>query len=303
MDRHGCVVLAFGVDVTEGGWRSRCRIIGGEQRHSGPRFPASREEPPENNLQRRGMTAPFASMDVASWAVDYQTLLTGAATMQEKRDALGNGVIEQSVEIYTRLVARPVCLEEFRHGTFLYGFDYYSHLEQKEAVPLSDTIDDRVIIAIGSSAPPQDKKETDKRRNAWIGLTGRRFGPQYDKGHFFARTIGGTTEVNLFPQRRDLNRGWSDAGKIFVEMEKYCRAHLGTLCFHRPIYLDETLRPTAFDFGVLKRDGELWIAHFDNQEIPIDGGFFQNKILPVKEHAWRESIRRKQAAIDALGRL
>lgn len=236
-------------------------------------------------------------MTLAGWTIDYPSLVAGAANMQEKRNALGNGILEQSVLVYTRQVGRPVCLQEIPCGSFFYGLDYYSFLELKQQAPLSDTIDDRVFFVLGSAAPALDARHARVRLRGLIGNTEKRFGPQYDKGHFIARTIGGGTEVNIFPQRRDLNRGWSIEGKLFRSMEQYCQDHPGTLCFNRPIYLDESMRPAAFDFGLLKEDGELWVAQFDNQEIPVDGGFFQNRILPGKElNEWRASLRKRDSS-------
>jgi hypothetical protein len=74
-------------------------------------------------------------------------------------------------------------------------------------------------------------------------------------------------ELNVFVQRRDLNRGWSVAGKRFRSMEKYCSSNPGTFCFSRPIYsfADGSSKPVAVEFGVLKADGELWVEVFDNQ--------------------------------------
>jgi hypothetical protein len=59
-------------------------------------------------------------------------------------------------------------------------------------------------------------------------------------------TIGSVVdglEANVFVQRRDLNRGWSPAGKRFREMEKYCVSNRGTFCFSRPFYTDQTAKP------------------------------------------------------------
>lgn len=90
----------------------------------------------------------------------------------------------------------------------LYGFDNYSWLELKGKAPLNETIEDRVVFVVGSSAP--QAAENAKKASSWlrglIGATERRFGPQYDKGHFMARSNGGGSQLNIFPQRRDLNR-------------------------------------------------------------------------------------------------
>ncbi len=39
------------------------------------------------------------------------------------------------------------------------------------------------------------------------------FGNDYDKGHFIAHYSGGPIDINLFPQHRDVNRGWSSQGR------------------------------------------------------------------------------------------
>jgi hypothetical protein len=57
------------------------------------------------------------------------------------------------------------------------------------------------------------------------------------------------------------------------------------LCFNRPIYLTKSLRPDAFDFGLLKAHGELWVAQFDNREILEDGGM-------LKSNSSRQRIER-----------
>jgi hypothetical protein len=69
----------------------------------------------------------------------------------------------------------------------------------------------------------------------------------------------------VFVQRRDLNRGWSEDGKRFRQMEQYCVEHPGTLCFARPIYADGTSRPAWLDFGLIQQEGDLWVECFDNR--------------------------------------
>lgn len=50
-----------------------------------------------------------------------------------------------------------------------------------------------------------------------------------DKGHFLGHASGGVLDINLFPHRRELNRGWSDDGKRFRRMERYVAAHIHLL--------------------------------------------------------------------------
>src|SRR6267154_6075918 len=101
-----------------------------------------------------------------------------------------------------------------------------------------------------------------------VGATETTFGRDWDKGHFIAHSIGGAVdraEANVFVQLRALNRGWSEAGKRFREMEAYCEANPGTFCFNRPIYDDQTARPAFFEFGLVKREGRLWVECFSNR--------------------------------------
>jgi hypothetical protein len=237
-------------------------------------------------------------VDLLEWAIDYQALIKDAKTIQEKRNCLGNGVTDLATEIYKRLIQRPTLVDEIEYNSFIYGFDNYSWLEMKGKVLLSEEIQDRVVFVVGSSTPEgaEDKKKTSAWLGGLIGPTGQCFGPQYDKGHFMARRNGGGSQLNIFPQRRDVNRPWSSEGKLFRDMETYCHAHPKTLCFSRPIYLQESMRPDAYDFGLLKEDGELWWTQFDNQEIPEDGGMFQNRIPKGKElNSWRVALRRAAA--------
>jgi hypothetical protein len=66
-------------------------------------------------------------------------------------------------------------------------------------------------------------------------------------------------EANVFLRRRAINRG------PYPQMERYCAANPGVLCFSHPLYEDFSSRPAAVEFGILKGDGELWVRRFDNQ--------------------------------------
>ncbi len=92
------------------------------------------------------------------------------------------------------------------------------------------------------------------------------------KGTLHCHSVGGAVdrlEVNVFIQRRDLNRGWSEEGRRYVAMEKYAASHPGTFLFSRPLYEDQTSRPTFLEYGVLKETGELWVEVFDNREATL----------------------------------
>ena len=128
----------------------------------------------------------------------------------------------------------------------------------------------RLVLAIGRSAPRQPKRD-DSRLRCWAGPTLKNaYGPGWDRGHFIAYRMGGIVdgfELNVFAQRSSLNRGWKahPRGRLYRQMEEYCAANTGTLCFSRPIYCDETAKPGAIDFGILKSDAKLWVESFDNR--------------------------------------
>jgi hypothetical protein len=164
-------------------------------------------------------------------------------------------------DVYLTAITHEPNLIRFRHRTFDYICDLYSQLELTGSVAYDQTVADRVIGVFGTSARPQ---ETRKARRTRIELSEELEGTRRDDGHFMARAIGGGFDVNLFSQDRLLNRGWSQQGKIYRRMEKYCREQEGTFCFSRPIYADGSNVPRWLEFGVLKRDETLWVEVFDN---------------------------------------
>jgi hypothetical protein len=165
------------------------------------------------------------------------------------------------------MTSRETNILRFQYGAFEYIYDDYASLEATGAVAYDPKIEARLIGVSGCSAPNEVKRD-DSRLRGWVGPTGKTFGPGWDKGHFMAHSIGGAVdqlEVNVFIQRRDLNRGWSDAGRRYREMEQYCKFNLGTFCFSRPIYFDQSAKPAFVEFGILKNVHELAIGCFDNR--------------------------------------
>jgi hypothetical protein len=156
---------------------------------------------------------------------------------------------------------KNLCWHSFK--TFEYLYDDYASLEASGIVPLSSTIESRVVGVMGLSGRAAEPRDTSRQRG-WVGPTERLLGPGTDKGHFISHSIGGGLEINIFTQRRDINRGWSSRGKVYRSMEKYCLDNPGIFCFNRPIYLNCTSRPGSFDFGLLMTDGKFWVEHFDN---------------------------------------
>ncbi|SIS41467.1 hypothetical protein [Insolitispirillum peregrinum] len=125
----------------------------------------------------------------------------------------------------------------------------------------------RVVGIFGLSCPPQDKRDANRMRG-FLGPTAEVFGSSYDKGHFIAHSAGGDTldSINWFPQERKLNRGWSDQGVRYREMETFCAKTPGTFMMAHPIYDGTSACPALLDFGIL-RDGVLEVCQFDNRPL------------------------------------
>jgi hypothetical protein len=75
-----------------------------------------------------------------------------------------------------------------------------------------------------------------------------------DKGHMVAHAAGGTFGPNMFPQDRDLNRGWSSEGRRFRALEREIARTPGTFFFRCLLYADDTDFPAAIELGVLRPD-------------------------------------------------
>lgn len=207
--------------------------------------------------------------DLGGRILDYRSLIEKAS--DHRPEPLAQFLLGELPylwrEAYLMMTRRPTDIVRFQHGTFEYIYDDYATLEASGKVPYHPTAEARIVAVIGRSAPRQAARD-DYRLRRWVGPTNSMFGSAWDKGHFIAHSIGGAVEsleLNVFIQRCDLNRGWSKAGRRFREMEKYCASNAGTLCFNRPVYIDETAKPGFLEFGLLKRVGVMWVECFDNR--------------------------------------
>lgn len=196
------------------------------------------------------------------YAIDYETLWS--AICSANADA-GQG-LRQTLPLlwrdaYLNTIRHEPNLMHFRDRSFEYLCDVYSQLEMTGSIAYDQTIADRVIGVFGTSLRSQEKRAA---RRTKIELSEELEGTLRDHGHFMARSIGGGLDVNLFSQERLLNRGWSERGKIYRRMERYCREQEGTFCFSRPIYTDGSNVPRWLEFGVLQQDATLWVEVFEN---------------------------------------
>jgi hypothetical protein len=203
--------------------------------------------------------------------MQYEALLPSG--QDPPYDQLSDWLIEELpyawLEEYCQDTPRNVRVDRVELNGFSYIFDNYSLLISMGEAPPSDVVD-RLVGAIGRSPHPLRTRESSRLRG-WVGPTELSLGKDRDKGHFIAHTIGGMidgVELNVFPQRRDVNRGWSPAGKRYRQMESFCAAHPGTLCFSRPLYDDATSTPAFIEFGILLPERSWWVETFDNHVTP-----------------------------------
>ena len=138
------------------------------------------------------------------------------------------------------------------------------------AVYWFDRTDERVVIAYGMSTKPEKPRDLSRMRrfpDVSIGVN-RVMGElvfAVDRGHLISHAAGGDLDINLFPQRRELNRGWSEEGKLYRKMERRVAHHPGTFHFHRARYDDDTWIPNTLQYGVLREDETWWIEDFQNK--------------------------------------
>ena len=173
-------------------------------------------------------------------------------------------------DAYLSMTSRQTNICRIKLGPFEYIYDDSATLAANEREINDPETEARLVAAFGRSTPRKRSERTreDSRLKGWVGPTQAFFGKRWDKGHFIAHSIGGAVdraEVNVFVQRRDLNRGWSEEGKRFRAMEKYCFLNPGTFCFNRPLYIDGSAKPAFIEFGVFTVTKELWVECFDNR--------------------------------------
>lgn len=202
-------------------------------------------------------------------SLDYEGILNEADKenlIPWLRDELARSWIDFYRSVMTTRKLRVV---RIAFKTFEYIVDNWQELESNGEVPHSPTDESRLVVAFGTSNPQSEiRKRHDRRLRGYLGPTEKVYGKEWDKGHFIGHEIGGEIEqceMNVFPQDRRFNRGWSDAGKRYRLMEGFCSANPGTLCFSRPIYYTGFARPCLIEFGLLRPNNTWWIEQFDNR--------------------------------------
>jgi hypothetical protein len=203
--------------------------------------------------------------------IDYEQLCSELKTsvLEEMIPFLRDTLPDLWCDQYEQMTPTAANILEFDADGFAYLFDFSTELVRDGLVPEDQAVDDRVVAVFGASQQSSGKRDVSRMRG-FLGPSSKIFGRfshgayKYDKGHFIAHASGGCLDANLFPQRRDINRGWSKRGKIYRMMERYCAEHPETFCFSRPIYCERHWCPCMLEYGVLTTAGTLWVERFEN---------------------------------------
>jgi len=197
--------------------------------------------------------------------IDYDYILSELSTsdIEEIIKFLREMLLDEWCEKYRKMTPTVTNILQFNDNSFDFLFDFSSELVTKGVVPRDQAVEDRMVAVFGRSRPISRKRDA-SRIKGFLGPSSKVFGIKYDKGHFIGHALGGGLDVNLFPQRRDINRGWSTRGRVFRAMERYCSDNPGTFCFLRPIYCDRSWRPCMIEYGLLTKAGNFWVEKFEN---------------------------------------
>ncbi|MCK5827174.1 hypothetical protein KAH43_01515, partial [Candidatus Bipolaricaulota bacterium] len=122
-------------------------------------------------------------------------------------------------------------------------------------------VEDRIIVAYGRSTETTAENGCNKHL---LGTAGEQFGERPERAYLPGCVLGGTFDISLYPQYRDLDRERSSDCREYRAMKKYCRDYPGTFCFTRLIYTSRSWRPATIEHGLLKDDGTFWVRTFKN---------------------------------------
>lgn len=186
-------------------------------------------------------------------AINYAAVMSGLSglALGAVKDRLAALLPDRWCETYAAMSGGPVEIYEVPLDSFIYLFDMTR---------------ERVVVAYGTSAPNPEARDA-SRMAGWLGKISDRFRGRGDKGHIMSHRQGGGLDINLFPQRADVNRGRSAQGKRYRDLERYCAANAGTFCFSRLLYPDQNWVPNQIEYGVLKAPNQFRVERFTNAPV------------------------------------
>ncbi|MDR2487807.1 MAG: hypothetical protein LBD12_07560 [Clostridiales Family XIII bacterium] len=202
-------------------------------------------------LTRMGRFSTMARESRDAYGVDYgsfpeKTLMSPELFFEELSEII--------IDHYIDTVEGTPDICAFSYGSGRYLFDCCGH-ELTEG-------EDRTILAFACPQNPKNPRDDAYQRGYPIpGTCANRL---LDRGHYIPHTGGGLFGPNLFAQDRVLNRGWSEEGRQFREMETLAVTDPDAWYFVRPCYIDNSAFPYLLEVGLLQ-GGELTVKRFRNR--------------------------------------
>lgn len=191
------------------------------------------------------------------YPINYAGVMGGliGCPLQQVIEALSNTLPDLWRAAYDRMPGSGDDVVFVEQGSYTYLFDLQA---------------ERVVAAYGLSAKNPVKRkspEVKKRMEGFLGKMSDRFLGRGNKGHIMSHAQGGGMDINLFPQRPDVNLGQSPSGKIYRQMERYGAANPGSFCFSRLLYDDPTWVPFEIEYGVLYHPAQFRVERFTNAAV------------------------------------
>ncbi len=203
-------------------------------------------------------------------AIDYQNMIreNNVTSLDELTLLFDGKISDQWVKEYDAQgfsnKTSDVTIQTFFKYTFIYDFTGDPALQGIDGCSIPDS---RVIGVFGISTGEINLGNRAMMRK-YVGLASKAyscFGGDFDKGHFIAHYSGGPIDINLFPHRRDINRGWSREGKRYREMENFVGKNPGVFVFSRPVYKDFSCCPYSLEYGYCDKDLNFTVEQFSNR--------------------------------------
>jgi hypothetical protein len=185
-------------------------------------------------------------------SLDYRGLLRGLDRPLDSTDV--GAVLLTALAGRYELEHRVCGLHEFAQAGATYLFDLASSVGAPQ--------EDRTVAAWSVTPPVVRVRDLSYQRGYPLGPGAD--GAAVDRGHLIPHLSGGEFGPNIFPQDRELNRGWSEQGKRFRALEREAAAMPGRFYFGHLLYDDDTSHPASIEIGLLRGD-ELYIDRFDNR--------------------------------------
>ena len=98
--------------------------------------------------------------------IDYEGIMRASAG-RAGEDLIGwltDELVYAAYDAYRAMTPRPTAAARITHGTFEYVYDDYASLEAQGLVSSCPTMEARLVLAIGRSAPRQPKRDDSRLR-------------------------------------------------------------------------------------------------------------------------------------------